>query len=340
MIIPISLQKEMEHYINAHQPEIYWDYRDEMCAEHIAKIFRDGSDGLLEVENEIVDLNIDHIFELEHDARKEFYHEFKARVKASLVRPGYKKWFSQSWKKCFKSWLAEMVIADANLKDLMRSSGELIFFYDLSLELTEEPWQMSKEAIAAEVWQIKKLLGIRKKNTAYDKQIHGLVINASYGGSLEVYFRYRINELLDIIDGDNSNFITFTNPHLGIIDHSNGSGDVCFLNNFKFSVPYNRENLFYENSVHYNWTNDICGMEDEWCKETGIALEIKKTRRLKPEVSDLHIHLEREAGYDVVFKAGRCTRGDTNISRHRDTYYLNEYPCGSHCPHCGQFWVD
>lgn len=44
--------------------------------------------------------------------------------------------------------------------------------------------------------------------------------------------------------------------------------------------------------------------------------------------------------YDRVYKAGGCTLGDTDMRRHRDVYYRNVFPCGSVCPHCGQFWGD
>ena len=32
--------------------------------------------------------------------------------------------------------------------------------------------------------------------------------------------------------------------------------------------------------------------------------------------------------------------GDMNISRHKETPYRNDYPCGSRCEDCGTFWID
>ena len=50
--------------------------------------------------------------------------------------------------------------------------------------------------------------------------------------------------------------------------------------------------------------------------------------------------MEYDAKCDAVFKTGGCTAGDMDMNRHRNTYYLNEFPCGTHCPHCHTFWID
>ena len=65
-------------------------------------------------------------------------------------------------------------------------------------------------------------------------------------------------------------------------------------------------------------------------------------KSVKKKLSKSHMteHQRQEAEYVKTFRKGGCTAGDINISRHRDVYYINDYPCGHKCPHCGTFWVD
>ena len=50
--------------------------------------------------------------------------------------------------------------------------------------------------------------------------------------------------------------------------------------------------------------------------------------------------MEYDEKCDRVYASGGCTAGDMNMLRHRDVYYINNYPCGNKCPHCGTFWID
>ena len=80
-------------------------------------------------------------------------------------------------------------------------------------------------------------------------------------------------------------------------------------------------------------------MLNSWCDstrwETGMK-PLKSTMR-KSRMSE---HQKQEALYEKRFREGGCTLGDMNHKRHRNTYYINSFPCGTKCPHCGTFWID
>ena len=87
---------------------------------------------------------------------------------------------------------------------------------------------------------------------------------------------------------------------------------------------------------------DCFGMCGDWlnkCATPILSVEpLKKKKTLKK--SKISEDRKRKAEYDAAFKAGGCTPGDMDITRHRDVYYDNTFPCGMRCPHCGTFWVD
>jgi len=92
------------------------------------------------------------------------------------------------------------------------------------------------------------------------------------GGRLAVYFQYDLADYLEILKPNGNNIIKFTNASVAIIDTLNGSGADCFLPKHSFDLPLNRENLFYERAVHYNYTYQVCGMDSDWCDSTVVEL--------------------------------------------------------------------
>ena len=71
-----------------------------------------------------------------------------------------------------------------------------------------------------------------------------------------------------------------------------------------------------------------------------VTFDMKSVGKKKAKTSRVKIQMEQEEKYNEIFRAGGCTYGDMNMSRHRDVYYDNNFPCGNHCPHCGTFWID
>jgi hypothetical protein len=233
------------------------------------------------------------------------------------------------------------------LKDLLRNTNAQFMFYDTGYEMESESWRWNNKRVAKEVVKILKHLGFKTTEIAKidrERQMDSLwtciwdcVQNATYGGTLEIYFKSKVENFIGIHETFNS--ITFKNPTIGIINHGNGSGFQDEVKGYSITLPLNPKNIFIEKAVSYNWSYDIAGMCSDAYDACKVSLGISKSKRII-EASKLNAHIEREAELDAIYKAGGCTPGDMKYSRHRDQYYENNFPCGNHCPHCHTFWID
>lgn len=222
------------------------------------------------------------------------------------------------------------------LSDLIRNTGDIIAFYDTGFYMEEGSWSWGPMDIYQMRRKIKALLSIKTKD--YDAALDMMIREASYGGNLQIYFVLDLKDFFDGIDGD---VVTFSNAHIGIVDSYNGSGDTCKLPRHTFSLPFNPENIFLEKNIKYNWTYSIAGMYSDWCDSTGVDITKKKRKGGKTiGRSSLHGHLSKEEAYNRTYKEGGCTFGDMDITRHRNTSYINNIPCGTKCRNCGTFWID
>jgi hypothetical protein len=218
------------------------------------------------------------------------------------------------------------------LKDLLKNSGRVVMFYDTGVETDG----YDSRDVKAELRKVKRALGLRRDQTFADARLEMMILQASYGGKLVVYFRSELHEWLGDIE---ANVIRFKGDvSVAIVDHCNGSGDSTDFNH-AFDLPFNRENLFIDSTIDYNYTYAVCGMSSDWCDGTKVTLLKKRTRKVA-ERSSVNDFMDREAELDAKFKAGGCTPGDMKFTRHRGVYYENNFPCGNHCPHCGTFWID
>lgn len=243
-----------------------------------------------------------------------------------------------------RDWLWEHDDSDP-VKDLL-SNTRMVCYYDLGYEADGwheaflcNPWRNTTEA--QEVANIRRRLGI-KKGTPDDKILQEIIAEASYGGNLRIYFEANWDELINCkTKEDDYKSIRFNGMfYLGVVNTQNGSGWVEKVN-LDCTFPFVRENLILSEMDHYCW-EEIAGMCSDWCRNTetpAFSYEKPKTKR-QLSISKQVEEINRQSEYDRVFKAGGCTYGDMDMHRHRDVYYKNEIPCGSHCPHCGTFWID
>lgn len=221
------------------------------------------------------------------------------------------------------------------LKDLIRHTSDPICFYDTGVEICgespfKEDWEMEDDIKA-----IKKALKI--KTNDYDDKLELMIMQASYGGLLVVYFRGDIQDMMNLKD---KNIVTFKNPMIAIVDHWNGSGDNTELIGHKFTLSFAPENIFLDKCIKYSYTYDVCGMIESWCDCTMVTFGRDLRYKSLKEHSTLHEYLERENKLNETFKAGKCTPMDMDYKRHRNQVYINSYPCGTKCLDCGTFWID
>lgn len=225
--------------------------------------------------------------------------------------------------------------------DLLCNTNKESIYYDTGYEVEEDSWNWSEKRVMQEVRAIKRILKIKPSNTVNDDRISIMVSQASYGGQLVIYFRVPFTDLITDVEAD-FNTIIFKDATIAIINTGNGSGDSTHLEQVEFTLPFNRKNLFIDRLDNYSFVYEVCGMCSDWCDGTDVTFSFNKMkgRKVKIEDSDTAKKREADAEKDRNYRAGNCTAGDMNISRHRDTYYRNDYPCGTKCPHCETFWID
>jgi hypothetical protein len=221
--------------------------------------------------------------------------------------------------------------------DLFRNTSKQTMFYDTGYEVANGSWNWSNKEIIAERKRIIKKLKIVNISESEFAKIDLMISQASYGGQLVIYFYDNVE---DYIGNEKRNTIMFKNPCIAIINTGNGSGDHCELNNCESKLTFNRENIFICKTIKYSYTFAVCGMVSNWCEQTKVSLINNKNVKISLTKTKTALILENDKKYDETFKNGKCTFGDTDFNRHRNVSYINDYPCGHKCPHCGTFWID
>lgn len=231
------------------------------------------------------------------------------------------------------------------IKDLLRNTRNQVYFYDLGIEVDGwheaflcRPWRGESEAAASA--KIRRKLGIAKDSLMANR-ISSIVANASYGGHLRIYFECDLMDLLNL-NGKDYRSITFKGKYnVAVYDPISGSGDYEPIE-LNCTFRFNRQNLFMSCKDADRYTLEDCfGTCSDWCSDCDApSLSMASSRKGVCKTSSTAALSAKEAEYDRVFKAGGCTYGDTDIRRHRNVTYINEFPCRNECPHCGQEWID
>lgn len=310
-------------YIEKHQPVYYWDYNDELSDEQINNLIS-SDEGLFNVSNEIIDGNLDYEYDLHKELIKQIIERFNFND-------------ALEYDEEFEDFCSDNICIDINIDRLIDNTRNIIVFYETGIQIGGYG-QTEKERLN-ELKQIKKYLKIKLSDKTHDEVLIDMLDCASYGGQFVIYFKVDIKELID----NKSNSIQFKNTvTIAIIDINNGSGGHCTVNNVEFTVPFHKEKIFFENSIKYNYTFAVCGMDSDWCEDT--QFEFINKRHIKTTKDTKHCSIGNtiriDAEYNKVFKSGKCSFGDMDMKRHQKVVYINEYPCGNRCLDCGTFWVD
>ena len=223
------------------------------------------------------------------------------------------------------------------VSQLLNNTSGKACFYDLNIYIDEYTTFKNKS-----MRELKKALKIKMANTHYDDVLLELLENAMYDGRLVIYFY--VKDWMGLIDDcKEANKIVFSDDvTVAIINNNLGAGHSVELKDFSFQSKFNEKNIYIDDCVKYSFVSDVCGMYQNFCNGTKIELSrMYNHKKVKnKEKTELQLHIERNAQYEKTFKEGKCTFGDINMNRHRDTFYINDFPCGTKCPHCQQFWID
>lgn len=320
-----ELKEQIIQYIENNQPGIYWDYQSELDKENIAKIM-DSEDGLSDVECDILEMNENYIFEQEQDFLTELYSKFRNELDADYTSEDFIYDFG------------DYVSINSNIELLLRRTGEKIFFYETGITLPES-WNLSAIEIKKEINKIKSALSIPSKVKQFDNNINEMLLNASYGGSLVVYFMTDVEQARKMKFENLGNHIRFSGyVNIAIIDTYGGSGCETQIKH-TFALPFEPDNMYYEESIKYNFSFAVCGMVSDWCESTKFEMFNKKVYK-KPN-NNMSAALKKDKAFAEHFKkTGKCIFLDMDMNRHNNVYYINDFPCGHKCKDCGTFWVD
>jgi len=251
-------------------------------------------------------------FDIEEEEAKEIFEEFEYEIRDHYIN-----------------------VDDSNvLKDLLSNTSSFITHYDTGYYMDGGSWNWSEAEVRLERIKIKKFLGISSSD--YDSKIDMMIMQASGGGQLNIYFE--IDDIEDFVL-NSKNTINFDNYQIGIVNHYEGSGDI--LDTYiteTTSLPYNNKNVFLEKSIKYNWTYAIAGMCHDWCSRTEYTFSDNVVGTI--EESKQNSLNEQDKKYKETYLKGGCTFGDMDYSRHRNKEYINHFPCGNKCKDCGTFWID
>jgi len=153
--------------------------------------------------------------------------------------------------------------------ECLRNTPDPAMFYDLHTEIGDYT-----EDMKLRLRTVKQALRIKLKDKTWDKSLFNMLQEAGYGGKLVIYFNISLENTI------NCTFRTviFENPIVAVVDHFNGSGWYCSLPKFRITFPYDRENVFIDHTLSYNFTHDVCGMRDDWCNSTKVKFIKKKSR--------------------------------------------------------------
>ena len=223
-------------------------------------------------------------------------------------------------------------------KDLLNNTGNFSLFIDTGLAIEEGSWNWTRSEETYWLKKIKRKLKI--ESNQWDNDIRIMLSQASYGGRLLVYFYDSVQELITNDDKKDFKSVLFTNPAAAIINTNCGSGDHTYLTEHKFTTVFNRQNVFIDRYFKYNYVERVCGMPKDWCKKSIAEFSFDSVKGRKTAPSPLTAQELRDKELTLIYKQGKCTFGDMDMNRHRDIGYINDFPCGNKCPHCGTFWID
>lgn len=281
-------------------------------------------------------------------------HEYMEEIRKAMKEDGLEEVYEEN-EDYIRDWLCDND-KSTPVEDLLRNTGNITFFYSLGLDvdgwhsgdwLFGVPYRGESEKMA--VYRIARKLGIKKGSTNYER-IEELVSEAGGGGELRIYFETSIDEL---ISGAEENRLYWTNEDgkqdfksmrffgdvkLALYNPGEGSGWETTIELDK-TIPFKRENLFVSETEKWDLESTF-GMCGNWLRNKDKPAMLYKSCKGAIRESKNVERMKREAELNKVFRAGSCTPGDMDMSRHRDVKYVNEIPCGWHCPHCGTFWID
>lgn len=219
------------------------------------------------------------------------------------------------------------------IDELIKNTPKEYLYYDTGISVNGDT---SGEEREKEAKMIAKKLKID-----YDKNkraLNSILCEAYYGGQLVILFEGEIGDFLQ--DGK---YIRFNKKYsLCVMDRGQGSGSDESIDE-SLLFEFVRENLHTDKGDNgYSYAYEVCGLVGGIMEDGEITNKKHKGEKVIKvlENEDRKAQREKEEKYIESWKNGKCSFGDMNMKRHKNTPYRNEYPCGNKCEECGTFWID
>jgi len=165
-------------------------------------------------------------------------------------------------------------------------------------------------------------------------ELFHLVVESVYGGDIVIYYNVDVKEMRDAFLSEEK-YTMEINGTLVCVNTGNGSGWWKEGKNVDITLALDKGNIFIEENDQYGFFKDVVG---ENTSDLGTVAFVKgESKTVKSNRAD---SIAQEAEYRKVYAAGGCSFGDSDSTRHRNTEYINDFPCGTKCKDCGRFWID
>lgn len=141
-------------------------------------------------------------------------------------------------------------------------------------DLEPNSWNWGKREIYNAARRLAKIAGIPWKGN--EDRMRELVVNATYGGELFVFWYGGVKDLIDATvrhygGYDKPQTITWTNPTLLVLDYYNGSGHEVALEG-TYSRPFDPERLVVDSAGSgYGW-DAVCGLSSGYYSKIGCEI--------------------------------------------------------------------
>ena len=245
--------------------------------------------------------------------------------------------FSDETTEAIREWCFDHDTSDP-IKDLLKNTRNEYMYYDtgLSFESLEYAGNTDKEIKKRTLTIAKKL---KIDFTKHNDVLRLMVSQASYGGQLVILFENSISNFMQ-----DAKYIKFTeDAEICLMDRINGSGDSVKIKE-PLIFEFKRENLHSDKGDNgYSFAYDVCGLVGNIMNDGVLTNKKNNQKIIRVTTNETRKkEREREEFYIKTWNngKGKCTFGDMNMKRHKDTPYRNDYPCGNKCSICGTFWID
>lgn len=309
----ISLNREeLDKYLDKSYSLIYIDYRDELTDDQIQSIIKgDIDDACDSIDENIIEFLTDSAYTVREEVEEEILKDVATNEDDVLDDETREELL----------YMIEERDDSQPFSDLVRNTSRQWVYIQLD-----------------SVSQIKKMLSAQQWREVSQWIEH------TPAGFPALLFTADIDDLVKLHTEAPKNFTIDGVLQIGWMDRYTGSGWMEEVET-SVSLPYMAGLLQPDDGSGYGYAVDVAGI----CATDAVSvvhntknkaahsIRLQKTSEAR-EVERMREKQEQE--YKETYKKGLCTFGDIDIKRHRNTEYINNFPCGIKCKDCGYFWID